>query len=252
MGLKDPAFAADLVVTCMADLLSDGELVFVGLNSHHALLAAAVAKLLHGKRIRVVTVAEGYEPSLADLHVTRSTGDPELAKLGSVMPTVEAFDLAQKGRVDVMFLGPAQVDAEANINVSVIGSLESPRVRLPGGAAAAFILPLVRKAILWNFRHGPRSLVRRVDFVTATARSSSNRVLLCTDLCLLEHERERRAWRLVSVHPWSSIDEVLGSTGFDVLADREVPKTREPTREERELIARLDPDGLRLRPFVRS
>jgi len=63
--------AADVVVTCMADLLSDGELVFVGLNSHHALLAAAVAKILHRKRIRVVTVAEGYEPSL----VTYLSGD---------------------------------------------------------------------------------------------------------------------------------------------------------------------------------
>lgn len=250
--MRDPALAADLVVTCMADLLSDGELVFVGLNSHHALLAAAVAKLVQGKRIRVVTVAEGYEPSLADVRVKRSTGDPELAGLGPVMPTVEAFDHAQKGKVDVMFLGPAQVDSEANVNVSVIGPLESPKVRLPGGAAAAFILPLVRKAILWNFRHGPSSLVKRVDFVTATARNSSNRVLLCTDLCLLEHERGRRAWRLLSVHPWSSVEEVLASTGFDVVADREVAKTREPTREEREAIARLDSDGLRLRPFMRS
>ena len=249
---KDPEFAADVVVTCMADLFSDGELVFVGLNSHHALLAAAVAKILHRKQIRVVTVAEGYEPSLGDLPVRRSTGDPELARIGTVLPTVEAFDLAQKGKVDVMFLGPAQVDGETNINVSVIGSLESPKVRLPGGAAAAFIFPLVRKAFLWNFRHSVRSLVRRVDFVTATARNASNDVLLCTDLCLMRYDRERKAWRLVSVHPWSSKEEVLGSTGFEVIADAAVVLTRTPTEEERELIARLDPDGLRLRPFVKT
>ncbi|MDJ0274135.1 MAG: CoA-transferase [Nitrososphaerota archaeon] len=251
MAFRDPTYAADLIVTCMADLLSDGDLVFVGLNSHHALLAAAVAKLVHGKRIRVTTVAEGYEPSLADIQVKRSTGDPELAGLGAVMPTVDAFDLAQKGKVDVMFLGPAQIDSDANVNVSVIGQLESPKVRLPGGAAAAFILPLVRKAVLWNFRHGPRSLVRRVDFVTATARNASNRVLLCTDLCLLEHEREKRAWRLLSVHPWSSVDEVIASTGFDVTG-RDAPPTREPTREEREVIARLDPENLRTKPFSRA
>jgi glutaconate CoA-transferase subunit B len=249
---KDPEFAADVVVTCMADLLSDGELVFVGLNSHHALLAAAVAKILHRKRIRVVTVAEGYEPSLGDLPVRRSTGDPELAKIGTVLPTVEAFDLAQKGKVDVMFLGPAQVDGETNINVSVIGSLESPKVRLPGGAAAAFIFPLVRKAVLWNFRHSVRSLVKRVDFVTATARNASNDVLLCTDLCLMRYDRERKAWRLVSVHPWSSKEEVLGSTGFEVIADAGFVVTRTPTEEERKLIARLDTDGLRLRPFVKT
>jgi glutaconate CoA-transferase subunit B len=252
MSQKDPEFAADVVVTCMADLLSDGELVFVGLNSHHALLAAAVAKILHRKRIRVVTVAEGYEPSLGDLPVRRSTGDPELARIGTVLPTVEAFDLAQKGKVDVMFLGPAQVDGETNINVSVIGSLESPKVRLPGGAAAAFIFPLVRKAVLWNFRHSVRSLVKRVDFVTATARNASNDVLLCTDLCLMRYDRERKAWRLVSVHPWSSKEEVLGSTGFEVIADTGFVVTRAPTEEERELIARLDPDGLRLRPFVKT
>ena len=244
--------AAVVIVTYMADLLSDGELVFVGLNSHHALLAAAVAKLLHRKRIRVVTVAEGYEPSLADLPFRRSTGDPDLARIDTVLPTVEAFDLAQKGKVDVMFLGPAQVDGETNINVSVIGSLESPKVRLPGGAAAAFIFPLVRKAVLWNFRHSVRSLVKRVDFVTATARNASNDVLLCTDLCLLRYDRERKAWRLVSVHPWSSKEEVLGSTGFEVIADADVVLTRAPTEEERELIARLDPDGLRLRPFQKT
>ena len=249
---KDAGLAADVVVTCMADLLSDGELVFVGLNSHHALLAAAVAKILHRKRIRLVTVAEGYEPSLGDLPVRRSTGDPELARIGTVLPTVEAFDLAQKGKVDVMFLGPAQVDGETNINVSVIGSLESPKVRLPGGAAAAFVFPLVRKAVLWNFGHGVRSLVRRVDFFTATARNASNDVLLCTDLCLMRYDRERKAWRLVSVHPWSSKEEVLGSTGFEVIADAAVVLTRTPTEEERELIARLDPDGLRLRPFQKT
>ncbi len=249
---RDPEFAADVTVTCMADLLADGELVFVGLNSHHALLAAAVARFLHRKRIRVVTVAEGYEPTFADLPVKRSTGDPDLARVGTVLPTVEAFDLAQKGRVDVMFLGPVQIDEETNINVSVIGPLESPKVRLPGGAAAAFILPLVRRAVLWNFRHSVRSLVKRVDFVTATARNASNEVLLCTDLCLLKHDRRRRAWRLVSVHPWSSRDEVLGSTGFEVIADSGVTVTRAPTDEERELIARLDPEGLRLRPFQKT
>jgi glutaconate CoA-transferase subunit B len=68
----------------------------------------------------------------------------------------------------------------------------------------------------------------------------------------MRYDRERKAWRLVSVHPWSSKEEVLGSTGFEVIADAAVVLTRAPTEEERELIARLDPDGLRLRPFVKT
>jgi glutaconate CoA-transferase subunit B len=68
----------------------------------------------------------------------------------------------------------------------------------------------------------------------------------------MRYDRERKAWRLVSVHPWSSKEEVLGSTGFEVIADAGFAVTRTPTEEERELIARLDPDGLRLRPFVKT
>ena len=65
----------------------------------------------------------------------------------------EAFDLAQRGELDVMFLGAAQVDRNGNTNLSLIGDVERPKVQLPGGAASAFLMPITPKVVVWVTRH---------------------------------------------------------------------------------------------------
>jgi glutaconate CoA-transferase subunit B len=78
----------------------------------------------------------------------------------------EAFDLAQRGELDVMFLGAAQVDCNGNTNLSLIGDVENPKVQLPGGAASAFLMPITPKVVVWVTRHSNRVFVEEVDFVT--------------------------------------------------------------------------------------
>ncbi|MDW8043654.1 MAG: CoA-transferase [Nitrososphaerota archaeon] len=246
---QDPREVADHLIVTIADRLADGFRVVTGLNSHVPLLAIAVAKVVHGKRVSLYTVAEAYDPDLERVKLRPSTGDPALAEDATVIPMVETFDLVQKGLIDVMFLGPVQIDAETNINLSVIGSYRRPKVRLPGGAASAFIVPLVKRVYFWRTRHTTRDLVKRVDFVTATARHSTNEVYLFTNLCVLKYNRERSIWELEARHPWADRELVASNTGFELLfQDDRV--TRPPSREEKELIRALDPNDLRVKAFL--
>jgi len=244
----DPRTVADQMIVTIAEHLREGEAVATGLNSHVPILAVAVAKVIHGRRIRLLTVAEAHDPELERIELTYSTGDPSWAGLGTVLPMIEAFDLVQQGKVDVMFLGPLQIDSETNFNLSVIGPYERPKVRLTGGAASAFIAPLVRRLFLWKTKHTKRDLVERVDFVTATARNSTNEVYLFTDLCVFRFDRSARAWTLEALHPWADVETVRENTGFRFQVSSPV-RTRPPSEEERALIDRMDPQGLRLRAF---
>jgi glutaconate CoA-transferase subunit B len=247
-GRPDARTLADQMIVTIADRLRDGEAVATGLNSHIPILAVAVAKIVHGKKVRLLTVAEAHEPELESVRLTYSTGDPSWAELGTVLPMIETFDLVQQGKLDVMFLGPLQIDAETNFNLSVIGSYERPKVRLTGGAASAFIAPLVKRLFLWKTKHTKRDLVERVDFVTATARNSKNEVYLFTNLCVFRFDRSAGTWALEALHPWADLETVKENTGFRFLVGNP-SRTRSPGEEEKELISRLDPQGLRLKAF---
>ena len=232
----------DYVVKAIALQLENNELVYVGLNSIPALLASFMARDLFGKKIRIIGVAEADNPQ--NVEISPSTGNPFMVSNTPVLITADAFDLAQKGKLDVMFLGPVQIDKETNVNLSVIGDYYNPKVRLTGGAATAFILPLVKKAILWNLKHSKRSLVEKVDFVTGTAKYSNNKVIVVTNLGVLKYDRGRKVWLVDSVYENTTVEEIVENTGFEV----EVPpnvNTIKLEEKEKEFINRLDPHNLR-------
>ncbi|AHC50864.1 CoA transferase [Sulfolobus acidocaldarius SUSAZ] len=229
------------MIKAIAEILGDGEKVYVGLNSILPALGSFLARDVYHKNIRIYGVAEADNP--LDITISPSTGDPMLAQYTPVFTTVDLFDLVQKGKLDVMFLGPIQIDEEININVSVIGSYEKPKVRLPGGAATAFMMPLIRKLILWNFRHNRQSFPKRVDFVTGTAKHSKNEVYVVTNLGVLHFNREKNRWEVIVLYPWSNINEIKSNTGFDVY-EGDIKEIR-VTDKDIEYIRKLDPYNLR-------
>ncbi|MEM0064446.1 MAG: CoA-transferase [Metallosphaera sp.] len=231
----------DYVIKAIAELIDNGELVYVGLNSGPALLASFLARDFQKKNIQIVGVAEAYNPK--NIILSPSTGDPFFIKDSPVMITADSFDLAQKGRLDVMFLGPVQVDQETNINLTAIGRYERPKVKLPGGAATAYLMPLAKKVILWNLKHSKNSIVKRVDFVTGTARNSDNEVFLVTNLAVFKFDREKRTWTIVSIYPWSELEDIVNNTGFHVELKSDKMITVSP--EESAYINTLDPYNLR-------
>jgi len=100
--------------------------------------------------------------------------------------------------------------------LTAIGDYERPKVKLPGGAATAYLMPLVKKMILWNLKHSKRSFVKRVDFVTGSARLSRNSVYVVSDMAVMRYDRSERRWKVIGLYPWSTLDEVKERTEFGV------------------------------------
>jgi glutaconate CoA-transferase subunit B len=135
-----------------------------------------------------------------------------------------------------------QIDGEANINL--VGTGEYPRMqrRFPGSFGSAYLYFVVPKVILFREEHSRRTLVPKVDFISAPGTSPDNvyrpggPYALVTNRCLFYFDRERRRFRLASVHPGQSVEEVRDHTGFDFDCPRQVPTTPVPTPEQLTLI----------------
>jgi glutaconate CoA-transferase subunit B len=136
----------------------------------------------------------------------------------------ELFDLAGQGRIDVFFLGGAQIDGEANINL-----VHAEGRRFPGSFGSAFMYSVVKRVILFREEHSPRVLVPKVEFVSA----AGNPAALLTGRALFSWQRERRRFRLESAHDGG---DVRSQTGFDFDGPGEVPRTPAPGAQELDLL----------------
>ena len=141
--------------------------------------------------------------------------------------TRELFDLAGQGRIDVFFLGGAQIDGEANINL-----VRAEGKRFPGSFGSAFMYAVVPQVILFREEHSRRVLVPKVEFVSACGKPRA----LLTGKALFLWQPERRRFLLESVHPGCSADEVRENTGFDYDAPQQAALTVPPGAAELELL----------------
>jgi len=238
--------ATDHMVKCMAELIEDGDVAYHGLTSPLPVLAMVFARRVLGRRFTWASVIEHLEPLPEKVRLRPSTGDPwsEPGQVG-ILTTIDAFDLAAKGRLTTMFFGAAQVDEEGNTNLTVIGSYDNPRVKLPGGAATAYLFPLVPKIIVWA-RHERRVLRRRVDFITGPGRvrlEKGYRHLLCTNKALIEFTLQGPVLR--ALLPGATVEEVLENAEMRITVPDKVETIEPLTREEMQVIEEADPQGVR-------
>ena len=236
----------DNMIKCMANLIEDGDVAYHGLTSPLPVLAMVFARRALGRRFTWTSVIEHLEPVPEKIRLRPSTGDPwsEPGQVG-ILTTIDAFDLAAKGKLTTMFFGAAQVDEEGNTNLTVIGSYDQPKVKLPGGAATAYLFPLVPKIIVWA-RHEKRVLRRRVDFVTGPGRlrlEKGYRHLLCTNKALIEFTLEGPVLR--SLLPGVTVEEVLENSEMRIRVPEEPETMEPPTPEEMKIIEEADPEGVR-------
>jgi len=139
----------------------------------------------------------------------------------------ELFDLAGQGRIDVFFLGGAQIDGEANINL-----VQAEGKRFPGSFGSAFMYPVIPRTILFREEHSRRVLVPKVEFVSARG----NPAALLTGKALFLWQKDQRRFKLESVHPGVTTDEIGAHTGFKYDAAQQVPATPLPTADELQLL----------------
>lgn len=145
----------------------------------------------------------------------------------------ELFDCAGQGRIDVFFLSGGQIDGQGNVNLVSTGDYAHPQVRFPGSFGSAYLYYVVPKVILFRTEHSRRTLVPKVDFISAPGASEANvfrpggPVGLITNRCFFSFANGRFA--LASVHPGHTVEEVIEHTGFDFERPAQVPRTPPPS-----------------------
>ncbi len=198
--------------------------------------AALLARMVHNPRL--VLVYESGTIGAKPYHVPLSIGDGELAQTADLVVSVpEMFNYwIGPGRVQVAFLGAAQIDPQANLNSTVIGDYEHPRTRLPGAGGAPEIATGCAEVVVIA-PHSKRTFVQRLDFKTTRGERTT---LVITDLGVLEPRDGVLC--LTAVHPGVSVAEVRENTGFELAVSESLKVSEPPSTEElnalRELASR--------------
>jgi glutaconate CoA-transferase subunit B len=201
--------------------LVDGQVCLVGVGPPNA--AANLARRLHAPNC--VLVYESGAIGAKPLRLPLSIGDDDLAATADELVSVpEMFSYwIGGGRIDVGFLGAAQIDRRGNINTTVIGPYDHPSVRLPGAGGAPEIAATA-KSVIVLLRHSKRSFVDRLDFVTSLGRGRAFTVI--TDLGVLRFGEDGEL-ELTALHSGVDVEQVLEATGWPLRA-RDPLATTEP------------------------
>lgn len=212
----------ELLAATIADLIGDVRHVAVG----NASPIPATAALLARERGRRRGVARPYVSLLQSRkHNFFTDGGREL------------FDCAGQGRIDVFFLSGGQIDGQGNINLVAIGDYAAPKVRFPGSYGSAHLYYVVPKMVLFRTEHSRRTLVEKVDFISAPGVSApgvhrtGGPIALITNRCFFRFDPARKRFRLESVHPGHTVEEIREHTGFDFDQPDDVAVTTLPSAE---------------------
>lgn len=237
-----PYRVCDIMVCEMARLIKDGNTVFHGVSSHMPMIATLLAKALHAPNAVHLNIPGGVDPKVEKLQKYSSAGISLTNSSASDFPLSEIFDLSMRGGLDVAFLSGIQFDNVGNVNASVIGDYKKPKVRMPGGAGSAVLIPTAKRAVIWRTKHDKRTFVEKVDFVTT--RGNIDRII--TPLCVFRMYNNQLI--LESIHPHSSIEEIAQNTGFEIRYI-DIKYTQIPTSLELEMLRKIDPDDYRNMEF---
>ena len=246
----------ELMVVVAARDLRDGEKVFVGIGIPQ--LAAVLAQRTHAPNL--VLIYESGTIAAKPMRTPLSIGDPTLTSgAGGIYNFIETFSyLLQRKFIDVGFLGGAQIDKYGNINSTVIGGYEQPKVRLPGSGGGCDIAALAKRFILIS-PHEKRRFVEKVDFVTSpgyldhpTAREklglTGGPSAVVTTMGVLRFDDATKEMRLDSYHPGVSIAQIKENTGWDLKISPSLKETEPPTEDQITLLReKIDPEGYYLK-----
>ncbi len=241
MSMAPSCTTTEMMTVAAARRLHNGVVCFVGIGLPST--AANLARLTHAPDIVLIYESGpiGAKPSVLPL----SIGDGELAETAdTVVSTAEIFRYWLQGsRIDVGFLGAAQVDRFGNINTTVIGPYDHPVVRLPGAGGASEIASLAREVLI-VLQQSKRTFVEKVDFITSAGyldggdtRAKLNLpgkgpVAIITDLCIMEPEAGSCEFIVTHLHPGVTREKVIENTGWTVRFAGQVDETETPSETE--------------------
>lgn len=245
--------SAEMMTVTAARALENGTTCFVGIGLPSE--AANLARLTHAPDV-VLIYESGTLQTKPDV-LPLSIGDGELCE--TALTTVSVPEMfrywLQGGKVDVGFLGTAQIDRYCNLNTTLIGDYTAPKVRLPGGGGAPEIATNAGEVFI-TLKHSKRTFVDQVDFVTTLGfgRDGKGRdgvpnigkgpTRVITDLCVMRPDPETKELVVTSLHPGVTREQVQEATGWELRFADQLESTPEPSDKElevlRELKARTD------------
>jgi glutaconate CoA-transferase subunit B len=218
----------EMMTIAASRLLVDGRVCFVGIGLPGA--ACNLARLTHAPNLVLIYESGtlGTKPDVLPL----SIGDGELAETAAcVIPLPEVFAwYLQAGRVDVGFLGAAQVDRYGNLNSTVIGPYDAPDTRLPGAGGATEIAAHARATFVM-LKASRRSFVERLDFRTSTPREGGPRAVI-TDFGILVPDPRSRELTLDALFPGATTDEAQSLVGWPLAVSPTVRPIEAPGEDE--------------------
>lgn len=231
----------EMMTIAASRLLKNGAVCFVGIGLPST--AANLARLTHAPDIVLIYESGpiGAKPEVLPL----SIGDGDLAeRADTVVSTPEIFRYwLQGGRVDVGFLGAAQIDRFANINTTVIGDYRKPTTRLPGAGGAPEIASCAKEVVL-VLKQSARTFVRKLDFLTSVGHldggdsrkklglPGKGPVAVVTDLCVMKPDETTRELTVTQLHPGASRDQVQKATAWEIQFAADLKETMAPTEAE--------------------
>jgi glutaconate CoA-transferase, subunit B len=243
--------ASEVQTIAAARRLRDAKTVFIGVGRPST--AAILARMVHNPEL--ILVYESGTIGAKPFHIPLSIGDGELAETADAIVSVpEMFNYwIGPGRIDVAFLGAAQIDKHANLNSTVIGDYEHPKTRLPGAGGAPEIAASCGEVIVIA-PHAKRTFVEKLDFVTTIGHGDGpgarerlhfrgkGPTAVITDLGVLEPDAQSCELVLTRIHPGVEVDKVREETGWELVVADHLKTTEPPTDEElvalRELLDR--------------
>ena len=251
LASETKASAGEVQTVVAARRLRDSQTVFIGVGRPST--AAILARMVHNPDL--VLVYESGTIGAKPFHIPLSIGDGELAETADAVVSVpEMFNYwIGPGRIDMAFLGAAQVDRFANLNSTVIGDYEHPKTRLPGAGGAPEIAASCHEVTVIA-PHSKRTFVEKLDFLTTVGHGDgagarerlgfrgAGPTAVITDLGVLEPDPESKELVLTQIHPGVEGSQVQEATGWELRIAGDLERTDPPTDEElaalRELLSR--------------
>jgi glutaconate CoA-transferase subunit B len=238
-----------------AMMLEDNKSVFVGTGL--PIIASMLAQKTTAPGLLIVFEAGGLGAQIPELPV--SVGESRTYHRGIAATSMhDVMSLAQAGYIDYGFLGAAQMDVYGNINTTVIGEHDLPKVRLPGSGGANDVASFAQRLIIIIANQAKRTFVEKVDFLTspgfldgpgarekAGLPSGTGPYRVITQLGVYGFDQKTKKLMLISLHPGVSLDEVKDNSSFEIIIPPKIETSPEPPDEYLKILReKIDPAGI--------
>ncbi|MEE8374326.1 MAG: CoA-transferase [Dehalococcoidia bacterium] len=245
---------AELMCVTLAREIEDGDVIVLGSFTPLAYASYILAKITHAPNSTLLAYAAvDFRPFQLSFVRAESSAIRGAALMWTMLEDLNSVHL--KGRGDVEAISSIQADQYGNINLSAIGDYEKPKLRGPGGAGAPEVIKMHRKMIGYFPNHSKMTFVPKVDVITGTryligaeerikAGYRPGPIRYITNLTVISKEEKDRPFKIESLHPGVTADNVVDNTGFELEIPKDIPETEKPTAKQVRLLREeVDPYG---------